>query len=101
MSEMNVPEYYADGLPVMTGDTVSKIIATSIFYDPETEEHKKVPRVQIVVSNHVLLSLCLNVLKEMKESSNVTEGLKNQIEEIDNLFKQVRFSSELEKVKDV
>jgi hypothetical protein len=96
MSEINVPEYYADGLPVMTGDVVSKIIATSIFYDPETEEHKKIPRVQIVVSNQVLLSLCFNVLKGMKESSNVTIELRSQIEEMDNMLKEVSFSKELE-----
>jgi hypothetical protein len=94
MSEINIPEYYADGLPVMTGDVVSKIIATSIFYDPETEEHKKIPRVQIVVSNQVLLSLCFNILKDIKESSNVTNELGKQIEEIDNMLKQVNFSKD-------
>jgi len=94
MSDLSVPEYYADGLPVMSGEVVSKIIATSIFYDPETEEHKKIPRVQIVVSNQVLLSLCFNILKQMKES-DVTEDLKKQVEEINTMLGQVNFSTDL------
>lgn len=94
MSDLSVPEYYADGLPVMSGEVVSKIIATSIFYDPETEEHKKIPRVQIVVSNQVLLSLCFNILKKMKES-DVTEDLKKQVEEINTMLGQVNFSTDL------
>lgn len=82
MNTNNIPEYYADGLPIMQGDVVSKIIATSIFYDADTKEQKKIARVQIVIPNEVLLSLCFNVLNDIEEFSPITDELKSKLREL-------------------